>query len=129
MQSTVTQPQQRSEQMPMIPTPWVNFAVGIAAIITPFVGSAPDAFRTSNVITGIIICIVALLAFFSSRSRSGIYVAIINVLAGIWLLISTSFTLSPAMVWDNVILGVLAIVTACVSMGVHKQVMGLRGLL
>lgn len=110
------------DDAPLTWTPWVNVAVGIAAIITPFIGAgASNAFRTSNVITGIIIVIVALVAFFASQTPSGINIAIINILAGIWLVISTSLTLQPMLVWENVVLGVIAVLIAIISMAGHKQ--------
>ncbi len=119
MQTTST----LARQTPMTWTPWVNVAVGVAAIITPFVGGeASDAFRVSNVITGIIIVIVALIAFASSQSRSGLNVAVVNIVAGIWLLISTAFTLHAMLVWENVVLGVLAILTAAVAIRTHTQI-------
>ncbi len=109
-------------ETPMTWTPWVNVVVGIAAIITPFVGAeASSAFRISNVITGIIIVIIALAVFLSSHSRSGSKAAVINLLAGLWLLISTVLTPHAMLVWENVVLGVLATVTASITMGTHGQ--------
>jgi uncharacterized membrane protein HdeD (DUF308 family) len=122
MQTTASGPTTRTDT-PMTWTPWVNVAIGIAAIITPFAGGGSTAITTSDVITGIIIGIVALIAFFTSQSKQGMNVAIINILAGVWLIISTSFAHGAMLVWDNVMLGVLAILTAIISMGAHQQLM------
>lgn len=112
----------RNSQMPMTLTPWINVAIGIAVIIAPFAGvNASHAIETSNVITGIIVGIIALIAFFASRSMTGTNIAIINILAGIWLVISTSFAHDPALIWENVAFGILAILTAALSMGEHQQ--------
>lgn len=122
METSHTTIQTRTTEMPMIWTPWVNVAIGIAVIVTPFIGSAAsNGLKISNVITGIIIGIVALIAFFASQSKSGTNIAVINIAAGIWLWISTSFALDVTITWENVVFGVLAILTAVISMSQHDQ--------
>jgi|GEM_PF-2881777 len=124
MQASHTPSQIQTTQMSLTWTPWVNVAIGIAVIITPFIGiAATDALRISNVITGIIIGIVALIAFFGSQSNSITKIAAINILAGIWLWISTAFSHNATLVWENVVFGVLAILTAVISMSTHAQLM------
>ncbi|MHB2015481.1 MAG: SPW repeat domain-containing protein [Candidatus Xenobia bacterium] len=102
--------------------PWLNFALGIAVIITPWIGNvATNAEKTSDVITGIIMCIVALVAFFAT-SRSASNVSIINILAGIWLWISIPFTSDVMMHWQHVVYGCMAIITALIAMGERAEV-------
>jgi hypothetical protein len=126
MQTATTTTGQNASNLPMTWTPWINVGIGIAAIITPFIGTSPTSFQISNIVTGIIISIVALLAFFTSRTRSAIDIAVVNVLAGIWLLISMSLAHNAMLAWENVVLGVLAILTAIIGIGVHGQLVSLR---
>jgi hypothetical protein len=126
MQTATITTGQNASNLPMTWTPWINVGIGIAAIITPFIGTTPTNFQISNIITGIIISIVALVAFFTSRMRSAINIALVNVLAGLWLLISTSLAHNATLAWENLVLGVLAILTAIIGMGVHGQLVSLR---
>jgi len=124
MQQTVNRAES-AQTMPYTWAQWINILLGIAVIVTPFVAQASNAMMTSDVIVGIVIVIVGLVSFFSSKLARGTAVSVINVLAGIWLLISTSFAGSPLLVWQHVVYGVLVIVTAFIVMGLHKAHMTL----
>jgi len=104
---------------------WINVLLGIAVIVTPFVAQANGTFVTSDVVAGIIIVIVGLISFFASRSPNGTSISNINILAGIWLFISTLFAHDAMLVWQNVAYGVLVIVTAIIVMGLHNIHMNL----
>ena len=106
--------------MPYTWAQWINVGIGIAVIITPFIANADTAAKTSGVITGIIIGVIAIISFFISRGESGIGISWINILAGIWLLISTSFARDPQLIWQDVVYGILAILTAVIVMGLHN---------
>ncbi|MEO6912671.1 MAG: SPW repeat protein [Candidatus Baltobacteraceae bacterium] len=102
--------------------PWVNVAVGILAIISPylFTGTSSGA-RWDMTITGIVIAVVAIIAMSVQDKVGHNYWPVINVLAGIWLIISTTFVQGEtAMVWSNVVLGVVAIVTSVVSLSYER---------
>ncbi|HLI97307.1 MAG TPA: hypothetical protein VKT72_14660 [Candidatus Baltobacteraceae bacterium] len=104
--------------------PWVNVAVGILTIISPFV-AVPDSYgaKWDMVITGFIIGIVAIIemATFAKTNRMG-YWPVINILAGIWLFISTGIVvMNVTLVWSNIVLGVLAIVTALVALSYERM--------
>ena len=109
--------------------PWINIAVGILAIISPYaVHTTATGMMWSAVITGIIIGVVAIIELaVYPRSTHMNYWPVINILAGIWLLVSTSLAAGDlAMVWSNVVLGITAIVTAIVGLGyerVHSSVL------
>ncbi|HYK53766.1 MAG TPA: SPW repeat protein [Candidatus Eremiobacteraceae bacterium] len=113
--------QQVHRSVPYTWAQWINVGIGIAAIIAPFVANADTAAKTSGVIVGIIIGVIAIISFFLSRSEGGgVGISWINILAGIWLLISTSFARDPQLVWQDVVYGILAIVTAIIVMGLHN---------
>jgi hypothetical protein len=104
--------------------PWVNVAVGILAIVSPFV-AVPDSYgaKWDMVITGFIIGIVAIIEMstFGHSRRMG-YWPLINVLAGIWLFISTGIVaMNLALVWSAIMLGVMTIVTALVSLSYERM--------
>ncbi len=103
--------------------PWVNIAVGIMTIISPYVlATSSDANKWALVIGGIVIGIVAIieLAVYPRETKMG-YWPVINILAGIWLFISTTFANGNAgMIWSDVILGVTAIVSAAVALGYER---------
>lgn len=104
--------------------PWVNVAVGVLTIISPFV-AVPDSngAKWDMVITGFIIGIVAIveMSTFAKSRRMG-YWPLVNVLAGIWLFISTGIVqMNVALVWSNIVLGVLAIVTALVALSYERM--------
>lgn len=99
--------------------PWVNIAVGILAIISPFVAvPTSSGAKWDLVITGVVICVVAIVEMASyGKSQSMNYWPVVNIVAGIWLFISTSFLSgNVAMIWSNIVLGVVAIVAALVAL-------------
>jgi len=100
--------------------PFVNIAIGILTIVSTYaLGMATvGSVVTSNWIAGAVIVIVALIELaVYPRGRGMHYWPIINILAGIWLLISTSLAqAAPAMIWSDIVLGVVAIVTSCVAL-------------
>jgi hypothetical protein len=104
--------------------PWVNVAVGVLTIISPFVAVPnPYGMKWDLVITGFIIAIVAILemATYARTERMGYWPAI-NILAGIWLFISTTWANgNVALVWSNIVLGVLSIVTALVALSYERM--------
>ena|SRR5690348_9647128 len=103
--------------------PWVNVAIGILTIISPFVAVPSSTFaRWDLVITGFIIGIVALaeLGSYGKTARMG-YWPVVNILAGIWLFVSTTWLSGDvAMIWSNIVLGVMTIVTALVALSYER---------
>lgn len=104
--------------------PWINLAVGIMTIIGPYaLGTSDTATKWSLVITGIVIAIVAIIELaMDASNRSVSYWPIVNIIAGIWLLISTSMAAgNPNVIWNDVFLGVTAIITAIVAMSYERM--------
>lgn len=104
--------------------PWVNVAVGILAIISPFV-AVPNSYgaKWDLVVTGIVIAVVAIveMATYGKSARMG-YWPLINILAGIWLFISTGVvTMNLTLVWSTIMLGVMTIVTALVALSYERM--------
>lgn len=104
--------------------PWVNVAVGVLTIISPFV-AVPNSngARWDMVVTGIIIAVVAIveMSTYAKSARMG-YWPLINILAGIWLFISTGIvTMNLTLIWSNIVLGVLVIVTALVALSYERM--------
>lgn len=94
--------------------PAINFVVGILTLISPWVTHvASSTVQWDMTITGLAMAAVALITMSTHGKR---YWPIINVLLGIWLLISTAFVgdYLPTM-WSTIVLGVLATVTGLVS--------------
>jgi hypothetical protein len=102
--------------------PWTNIAVGILAIISPFALRVDGAIETSSIIVGIIIAVIAIVELASfARSPNMTFWPVINILAGIWLFISTSLADGNlAIIWSCIVLGVIAIVTALVALGYER---------
>jgi len=103
--------------------PWINIAVGIMAIISPFAIPGSDtAMIWSAVITGVVIAVVAIIELGVYRGSSHMnYWPVINILAGVWLVISISLARGNAgEIWSDVVLGVMAIITACVALGYER---------
>jgi hypothetical protein len=104
--------------------PWVNVAVGVLAIISPFV-AVPDSYgaKWDLVISGFLIAIFAIveLSTFGKSSRMS-YWPFLNILLGIWLFISTGIVaMNVALVWSCIMLGVLSIVAALVSLSYERM--------
>ena len=104
--------------------PWVNVAVGVLTIISPFV-AVPDSYgaKWDMVITGFLIAIFAIVEMSTfARSRRMNYWPLLNVLLGIWLFISTGIVaMNVAMVWSSIVLGVLTIVTALGALSYERM--------
>lgn len=104
--------------------PWINLAVGILTIIGPYaVGTSDTATKWSLVITGIVIAIVAIIELaMDSQNRGVSYWPVVNIIAGVWLLISTSMAAgNPNVIWQDVVLGVVAIITAIVALSYERM--------
>lgn len=91
--------------------------VGIWLIISPFIlnYAASQAFW-SQIITGIVIGVMAIGRMVEPRVS---WMGWINVIAGIWLIISP-FILAyatPAAYWNSVIFGVVTLILASISTG------------
>jgi SPW repeat len=103
--------------------PWINLAIGILTIISPYaLGATSGAIFTSCWIAGVVIAIVALIDLgVSASSKHMSYWPVINLLAGIWLLIATAFAqATPGMACSDILLGIAAIVTAVVSLSYER---------
>jgi hypothetical protein len=102
---------------------WVNVAVGILTIISPYVAVPTTAgARWDMTITGFVIAIVAIVSLAAhGKGQSSTAWPVINILLGIWLFISTTFLSgNVAMIWSNIVLGVLTIVTALVELSYQR---------
>lgn len=91
----------------------INVLAGIWLVISPFLlGFSGTAASTNAIITGIIIGLIALVR--SSSPDSAVWLDYVNVILGVWLVIS-SFVLGSmvmAAVWNSIILGVVVVVLA-----------------
>jgi hypothetical protein len=86
---------------------WLNILLGIWVIISPFVLAFPSPKAMwSNVATGIVVGILAIVRS-SVRNQPGW--SWINVILGIWLILSPFVfgVVSGAALWNNVILGII----------------------
>jgi hypothetical protein len=95
-------------------TPLINLAVGILTLISPWVLHPSSTTAVWDMFfTGIVIAVIALVA---TNMHAKNYWPSVNALLGVWLLISITFCGGQlAMVWSNLVLGVVAIVTGLVS--------------
>jgi hypothetical protein len=89
---------------------WVNILLGIWVIISPFVLQMHSTKAIwSNVVTGVVVCILALVRW--STHRPGL--SWLNLMVGVWLVVSPFVLfLSTAAMWNNVILGIIVAATA-----------------
>jgi uncharacterized membrane protein SirB2 len=104
--------------------PWINLVVGILTIIGPYALVGSDvATKWSMTITGIIIGVVAIIELaMDSQNRGVAYWPVVNLLAGIWLLISTSLAAgNNGAIWNEVVLGITAIITAIVALNYERM--------
>lgn len=84
---------------------WVNIALGIWVIISPFIlGFHSSSALWSNVVAGVLVGILALLRWGMHQPGW----SWLNLIIGIWLVLSpfVLFLGGPAM-WNNVILGII----------------------
>ncbi len=103
--------------------PWVNVTVGILTILSPFVAVPSSTFaRLDMVITGSVIAIAALVEVASyGRTTRMNYWPVVNILAGVWLFISTTWLAgNVALIWSNIVLGVITIVSALVALSYER---------
>ena len=104
--------------------PWVNVAVGVLTIISPFV-AVPDSSgaRWDMVVTGLLIGIFAIVELSTyGRSARMTYWPVVNIVLGIWLFISTGIVaMNQTLVWSTIVLGVLTIVTALVALSYERM--------
>ncbi|HEY8312941.1 MAG TPA: SPW repeat protein [Candidatus Baltobacteraceae bacterium] len=103
--------------------PWVNIAIGILTIISPFVNvPTGSGARWDMVVTGIVIAVVAIIEMsVYTKSQSMNYWPVVNIIAGIWLFISTTFVQgNTGMIWSNIVMGVAAIVTGLVALSYER---------
>ncbi len=93
------------------------------AIIAPYaLGSADPATKWSSVITGIVIGIVAIIELSMDRKHIATYWPVVNIVAGIWLIISTSLAAgNTGVIWNDIVLGVTALVTAIVALSYDRM--------
>ena len=97
----------------------INFILGIWVLISPFVLGAvhsPGAVW-NNVIVGIV-----MIAFAANRAwggrHQGTETTWVNFVLGIWLIISpwiVGFRTSPALTWNNVIVGIVVAIVSAVG--------------
>src|SRR6188472_343428 len=92
---------------------WLNIALGIWVIISPFVVqfSQLPAAMWNNVIVGIV---VAVLAIIRTSVRSQTAWSWANVILGIWMIISPFAlgVMTAAILWNNIILGIVIALVA-----------------
>ncbi|MFA5925830.1 MAG: SPW repeat protein [Parcubacteria group bacterium] len=93
----------------------INIVAGIWLIIAPFLLGFTGALRTSDIVFGIIIAILALIRV--SAPEEAPWVSWINMIFGIWILLSPFFLgyIGVAALWNNIILGVIVAVLAAWS--------------
>jgi hypothetical protein len=104
--------------------PWVNVAVGVLTILSPFVAVPASSFaKWDMTITGCVIGIIAIveLAAYGKTARMTFW-PVLNILAGIWLFISTTWLSGNiALIWSNIVLGVITIVSALVALSYERM--------
>lgn len=100
----------------------VNVIAGIWLVISPFVlGFVSQTALVNNVILGLAVGIFALIRAATQRAA---WLDWINVVLGVWLIISPfalGFLDSTGALWNNVVLGVIVIVFAGWSSGVPSK--------
>jgi hypothetical protein len=89
---------------------WVNIVLGIWVIFSPFVLAMHSSKAMwNNVITGIVVCVFALIRWGTHRPG----LSWLNLILAIWIVISPFvLLLNTAVMWNNVILGIIIAATA-----------------
>ena len=87
---------------------WINIALGIWVIISPFVvqfARLPAA-MWNNVIDGIVILVLAIIRTSATRHPGWSWP---NVILGIWMIISPFAlgAMTTAILWNNILLGIM----------------------
>ena len=103
--------------------PWITLALAILIVISPFVAVPTSLFTRWDIdITGAIIGAIAIVQLASiPKSVHMNYWHVVNILAGVWLFISTTWLSgNVAMIWSNIVLGTLTIVTALVAISYER---------
>ncbi len=74
------------------------------------------------VVTGIVVAVVAIIEMsVYAKARAMSYWPVVNIIAGIWLFVSTAFVQgNTGMIWSNVVLGVASIVTALIALSYER---------
>lgn len=103
--------------------PWITVTAGVLVILSPFVAVPTSLFvRWDVVITGAVIAglgIIELVAYGKTARMN--YWPVICILAGVWLFISTTWLAgNVAMIWSNIVLGVVTIVSALVALSYER---------
>ena len=75
-------------------------------------------------ITGVLLIAVGIVAIAVHARQRMNYWSIVNLVAGLWLLVSIQREHQPVMVWSNIVLGATAIVTALVSIAYARTEAG-----
>lgn len=94
---------------------WINVIAGLWLILAPFVLSYTNAAQKTNSIwLGIIVGVLALIRAFTPASSGTVWLSWINIIAGIWLIVSP-FVLGAASsmaLWNNIIIGAIVLLDA-----------------
>jgi phosphatidylserine synthase len=103
--------------------PWNNVVCGLLVFSSRwFVSPIAESSDWNLFWTGIAIVIIALTAMIAHGNIARNYWSSLNVLAGLWLIVSTRVILPPeAMTWAQICLGVLAITIALTSLANERQ--------
>jgi uncharacterized membrane protein SirB2 len=103
--------------------PWNNVVCGFLVFASRwFVHPVTESSDWNLFWTGLVIILIALTTMIAHGNIARNYWSSLNVLAGIWLLISTR-VIPPtgAMTWAQICLGVLAITIALTSLANERQ--------
>ncbi len=104
--------------------PWVAVTAGVLTVVSPFVVGPGTPFAQWDIgITGAVMTLAALAQpsrGLKRRHRGAL--AGVNILGGVWLFISSTWmTGDSAIIWSNIALGTIAIVTALVSLSNERR--------
>jgi hypothetical protein len=89
---------------------WINIVLGIWVIFSPFLLAMHSSEAMwNNVITGIVVCALALIRWGTHRPG----LSWLNLIVGIWVVISPFVLfLNSAVMWNNVIVGIIIAASA-----------------
>ncbi len=96
-------------------TSGINILAGIWLILTPFLLGFSGALRTSDIVFGVIIAVLALIRVSSPEDMPSLSWA--NMIFGLWILISPFFlgSLGVGILWNNIIVGIIVAALAAWS--------------
>lgn len=88
-------------------TSGINILAGIWLILAPFMFGFSGALRTSDIVFGVIIAILALIRV--SAPEDAPWLSWANMIFGLWILISPFLLgyLGVGVLWNNIIVGVI----------------------